>query len=548
MRCLSALCLGPLLARAAPRIGGGSADSPTRISQWLNERLFHPSGTLASVLTRVVDRAWRALEIALAGERLHRLASESGADRALVEQLRQFLAVAPLFAATPQVRKFALIDIENARQAELIPGPVPSAAALAAQVLRFLRGPDEETPEADARELATMAPEFREAGFPALADFLEMPLSLDDGDSADLSGMARTDLARFVRPASAQAHLLVSAARYFLSRAIAADLWLMRDLRFTRTDLMPDRVRAGYDRLNDALDRFTPVIVELLFEVAAGDAKPEPPSISAAVSAETPAAPAAEDPGFAIHGVHLVAPIRTDASGNRVAPCPVCLTQTPIPAGAKHWASLRCETCGTEYRATDGTAPAPPPPPPPIVRPDAAADAAMRKLQAGNLALWINSGEPLRWIENRRGVWSEKEFRGLVEMLRLSRFWPMNEAEVRKYLVDLALRYETRGASWSAAPVHAPPPPPPASVGLIRTSDIYRTIDGNLWVPCPICRSFNVGIPAHATGEVGLTCPGCGRRFIAILKKKPSLLPPPLPPPPPPPPTIWSKVRKWFGT
>ena len=64
---LSALALGPLLARAAPQIGGRIVDSSATIHRWLTKQYSDRSGTLVSVLTRVVDRSWRALEIALAG-------------------------------------------------------------------------------------------------------------------------------------------------------------------------------------------------------------------------------------------------------------------------------------------------------------------------------------------------------------------------------------------------------------------------------------------------------------------------------------------------
>jgi hypothetical protein len=249
------------------------------------------------------------------------------------------------------------------------------------------------------------------------------------------------------------------------------------------------------------------------------------------------------DPGFSINGTHLVAPIRSGSTGSRIAPCPVCLTQADVLRSSGAWVSLRCASCGTEFQATDGTAP-PPAPAPPASKPVGGPEPMLRSLMARNLQLWIDSGEPARWIEYRKGVWGDAEFVGLTEFLRLSRFWPLDLNEVRKVLTGMTEQYRTKGTNWDILPPRPTTlPVSAADRGLIRTTEVYRTIDGNLWVPCPICRSFNVEIPHRSIGEVSLTCSGCGRPFVAVLKKKPALLPPP----PPPPPSFWNKVRKWFG-
>ncbi len=516
---LSALALGPLLVRAVPKSGSGIVDDWTAISHWLTKRYSDPSGKLAMVLTRTVDRAWRSLEIALAGEVLHRRAIESKADPALIEQIRQFITVASFPNLSPELRQKLGVEINNARQAEIIPGPVPSIDALATLIVRFLRGPIEETREADARELAALGPELRDAGFGTLAEFIELR-------------------------SSGQQSLLVIATRYFLAREISSDLGLLRDLRFTRTELLTDNLRAGFDRLADALDRFTSVLIDLLAQLAVSS----DPASSDSVSDPSNALPTSDaaptpDPGFSINGTHLVSPIRSGSAGSRIAPCPVCLTQVDIHRSAGSWVSLRCDSCGTEFQATDGTAPAPL-----ASKPGAGPEPMRRSVEARNLQVWIDSGEPRRWIDYRKGMWSEADFLKLTNSLRLSRLWPLDLNEVRRVLSEMSERYRTKGTNWGTPLARSPSPPSATTpTGLIRTSDVYRTIDGNLWVPCPICRSFNVEIPpelpSRSAGEVPLTCSGCGRRFVALLKKKPALLPPP----PPPPPSFWGKVRKWFG-
>src|SRR5579872_6028919 len=152
---LSALALGPLLARAAPKIGSGNVDNSTTISKWLTERFFDPDGKFAKVLTRTADRAWRSLEIALAGEDLHQKTIEAGVDRALVDQIRQYISVVNFPEIAPGLRQKLLQDIHKARQSEGIPGPIPTPHALAASVVRYL-GVTDESVEIDNSELAEL--------------------------------------------------------------------------------------------------------------------------------------------------------------------------------------------------------------------------------------------------------------------------------------------------------------------------------------------------------------------------------------------------------
>jgi len=509
---LSALALGPLLARAAPKIGSGNVDNSTIISQWLSERYSDLDGKLVKVLTRVADRAWRALEIALAGEELHRSAGEAGVDRALVEQIRQFIAIAALPPLTPKLRQQILFDIQKARQAEIIPGPTPSSNALAAIIIRYL-GTTEESREIDANELIELGLELRIAGYGALAGFFELC-------SANRST------------------LLITAVRYFLSREIAEDLRLLRDLRYMRVELLSDALRTGFDRLADALDRFTTVLSELLTELTTKNALRDDPASSPA-----PDKPKILEPGFAILGEHLIAPIRTDTDGLRIAPCPVCLTNVRLTPSVGAWVSLNCTSCGTEFQATDGSTP--PPPPPPVFKIETTRKPPASQL-AKNLQLWINSGSPLRWIEFHKGMWDELEFVKLKDQLCGSYFWPLELTDVRKILNEMAYQYRIRTTSSVSAPKATSTSSSSGSHGLIKTTDVYRTIDGNLWVPCPLCRSFNVEIPPRSSGEVSLTCSGCWRMFLVDLKRKSAaILPPPAPPSSS---SVWRKIRNWFGS
>lgn len=508
---LSALALGPLLARAAPKIGSGKVDYSTTISQWLFDRYADPTGKLAKVLTRVSDRAWRSFEIAVAGEDLHRCAIGAGVDRALVEQLRQFVAAASIPARSERLHQQLLVELQKARQADLIPGPVPSSNSLAASVIRYL-GATDEFREIDAHVLIELGHELRTSGFGTLAGFVEK------------------------RPAH-QPPLLITAVRYYLAREIGEDLSLLRDLRYTRLELIPDNLRIGFDRLADALDRFTTTLNDLLSHLISS-AETSHASDSQPVTAKTQA----PEPGYTTLGEHLVSPIRLRDDGARISPCPVCLTNAELDPRAGPWVSLSCQSCGTDFQATDGTAP----PPPPVLKIDATLKTKSRSPAAKNLQLWIDSGNPIRWLESYHGLWSDREFGKLTEMLRVSQFWPLELADVHKVLTEMALQYRTRRASWGGTPTGLSTSPPLASSrGLVRTSDYYRAIDGSYWVPCPLCRSFNVEIPTTCSGEVKLTCSGCWRSFLVVLKKKPSVAASTIPPSPPP--TLLKKIRRWFG-
>jgi hypothetical protein len=510
---LSALALGPLLARAAPKISSGVVDNATTISHWLTERFSDPGGKLAKVLTRVADRAWLSLEIALAGAELHRCAIDSGVDRALVEQIRQFISVAALPTASLEPRQRVRGVIQNARESEKIPGPVPTADALAALIIRYL-GASDESPEIDLNLLIELSLELRIAGY--------------------------SELGGFVQEKSADQHpLLLTAARYFLSREIAEDPKLLRDLRYTRIELLSDAVRTGYDRLADAVDRFTPVLIDLLSNLTSSS---DPDVEPTAVPASDPSKIA--EPGFFILGEHLISPIRTDTDGSRVAPCPVCMSNAVLPSAALAWVSLRCASCGTEFQATDGTAP--PPSPPPVPRFETTDKPSQKTLLAKNLQLWIDSGGPLRWIEYYKGVWNESEFDKLTHILRISRFWPLEISDVRKVLMQMIDQYFTRHTVWGRTPPGASESASASTArGLVRTSEDYPTIDGSRWVPCPLCRSFNVKIPLYSSGEVILTCSGCRRSFLAVLKNKSTAAAPHAPLPTTP--SLWGKIRKWFG-
>ena len=56
--------------------------------------------------------------------------------------------------------------------------------------------------------------------------------------------------------------------------------------------------------------------------------------------------------------------------------------------------------------------------------------------ESENLARWIESGEPARWVAARRGEWNHRDWLALLDVLRRSRYWPLREADIGRTLEE----------------------------------------------------------------------------------------------------------------
>src|SRR4051794_11998087 len=116
---LSVLALRGVLGGACKALGfeAGSA-AVEGVSAFLGARLKDPSQKVVLALQRSTERAWRAIEISLAGESLtNRL--DRAEDRSFREQLRLFLdALAPEYLSRDvDFRRRALAELRAARKA-----------------------------------------------------------------------------------------------------------------------------------------------------------------------------------------------------------------------------------------------------------------------------------------------------------------------------------------------------------------------------------------------------------------------------------------------
>jgi hypothetical protein len=121
---LSSLALRQLVEGACAALGvkdGGEA-----VVGFLTERFTDHSQRLTAALQTANGRAWKAMEVALAGESLWdrcKVALSRGEDRAFREQVRAFLDSSPLTPASvthADVFKKALQELRAARSRGLL--------------------------------------------------------------------------------------------------------------------------------------------------------------------------------------------------------------------------------------------------------------------------------------------------------------------------------------------------------------------------------------------------------------------------------------------
>jgi len=236
---LSTISLRPLLDGAAPP----AAEFWGR--QW-------PDNRLRALLERVADRAWRSLEVAVAGpawwERC-KILLRPGEDTAIGERVQVFLdsaAVADTPALGADWRRKALRDFQAARQRGLLASDSDWPAwhtiqeAIAAAVGQA---------DADDPALNQIAVELRQANFTTLADLL-------------------------AERSTGAVPILAAAARYFLRREIDADADLSGQL--SAAGLAPPAADAPFrfDALGDVLAAHAPRLEALLATVVGVPAEP----------------------------------------------------------------------------------------------------------------------------------------------------------------------------------------------------------------------------------------------------------------------------------
>ena len=234
---LSSLALRPLL--------GDSADNLVR---GVVSRLADSSNAVARSLDVAQARAWKALEIALAGEswwqRCKAAVARSGDERAFRDQIQAFLrTVPPTEIGGDDFRARCLSQLRQARRAGVLPGDPLPPASVPQEAAAFTRYTDpQELWRAEWATVQGIADELHAAGFDHLARFVSL------------------------RPVQGLP-LLIIAVRHFFRREVETDEELSRGLTFHQLDTLSREQDAAFRGLGDVLVRHGARLEGLLGEV-----------------------------------------------------------------------------------------------------------------------------------------------------------------------------------------------------------------------------------------------------------------------------------------
>lgn len=238
---LSALALRPLI----DGVGGDHApeDALTGI---LIDRFTEHQQRLASVLHQANERAWLALEIILTGEAFYdrvKNALRRNADDACRQHVRTFLdsvSLAELANHGSDIGQQCLDELRAARSEGLLSLVEFDPQTLAQQAGDLHTSDPQEQRDSEEQTLEGMANDLRQNNYPALALLLTL------------------------RPVQGP-HFLVSAARFFLRRAVEADSELT--LGWSLSDAEETVLARGLAALAEAMDIAGPRIESLVREV-----------------------------------------------------------------------------------------------------------------------------------------------------------------------------------------------------------------------------------------------------------------------------------------
>jgi serine/threonine protein kinase len=201
-------------------------------------------------LDRSGDRAWRALEMALAGESWWGRCTAflvPAEARAFQKQVETFLDRTQLseLVTNTQVRQRCWHELQAARKAGLLTGGMLDPNRLAQEVAAFHRFSDPlGRLDAEWRLLQGLAEELRLAGHSNLAWFVEL------------------------RPAQGPS-LLVTGMRYFFRREVETDQELFQGLTFSRIEDISKAQAEGFSAIDQALAQHGARLEELLGDLHA---------------------------------------------------------------------------------------------------------------------------------------------------------------------------------------------------------------------------------------------------------------------------------------
>jgi serine/threonine protein kinase len=251
MQHLSTLALTQFIswAASADAVKAGFEGSAHVIGVLVRHFTDH-SEKLNRALERSSDRAWRALEMALAGQSWWDRCTAflvPAEARAFQEQVEIFLDRTQLseLVTNTQVRQRCWHELQAARKGGLLTGGTLDAQLLAEDVASLNRFSDPLSRlDAEWRMLQRLAEELRLAGHATLAWFVEL------------------------RPAEGPS-LLMAGMRYFFRREVETDQELFQGLTFTRIEDLSKAQAEGFRAIDQALAQHGARLEELLGDLHA---------------------------------------------------------------------------------------------------------------------------------------------------------------------------------------------------------------------------------------------------------------------------------------
>src|SRR5262245_54196355 len=214
----------------------------------LGQRFIDHSESLTRALQKSSEHAWKAVEVALAGDSFWdrcKLVFSSADDKAFRESVRPFLDACPLaeLSGKVQFRQDCLRELRAAARANVLAVGALDPPALARQTGAFARYNNPQSLlDAEMQTLEQMGEDLRTAGYANLAAFVSL------------------------RPQRGEP-ILVIAARFFFRRNIEDDPKLFRGLAFAQLEALQGAQEQALAGLHKALvdqgDRIETVLLDV---------------------------------------------------------------------------------------------------------------------------------------------------------------------------------------------------------------------------------------------------------------------------------------------
>ena len=247
---LSVLALRGVAVGACQTLGFEAGEKIVEgVGDFLTQRFVDHSRQLTEALQKANERAWKVLEIALAGESFWercKIVLAKREERVLGQQIRTFLDQAPLTlpqGSSPEFRQQCLEELRKARKAKLLTGGALSPEELAREAGAFVRYTDpNQLLQAEWQAVEQLAADFAQGGYPVLGQLLS------------------------VRPPQGLP-LLVMEARYFFRREVETDQSLFQGLAWTQLETLGQEQQVGFAALDKALTAHHQQMEDLLADV-----------------------------------------------------------------------------------------------------------------------------------------------------------------------------------------------------------------------------------------------------------------------------------------